>query len=473
MINIHKKSKIIATLGPSTQTEETITSLVANGMNVARLNFSHGTQHEQEEKLKLVRKIEKEQDQPIAILQDLQGPKIRLGDLAQEPQLLTNGESIILFHGLVQKNEEIPVSTNIFPFLHEGNSVLINDGLIHLKVEKIEKEKAVCKVIIGGEILSHKGINLPDTTLPNVALTEKDKNDLLFGLDHEVDYIALSFVQSAEDIKHLRHIITNHQHHPKIVAKIETKSAVKNVEEIIQETDVVMIARGDMAVEVGQEEVPLIQRRIIRLCREYNKPVIIATQMLESMMYNPQPTRAEVSDIANAVIEQVDALMLSGETALGKYPIEAIHMMNKVIRRIEQEDTFHDGISHIRIEDAQDQTTAIAAAASLLARQLRAKMIFSLTASGKTALKLSLYRSSMPVISVTHSLLVCRELALVYGIHSFYKKTIKDNEGTYAEIIEHMMKNEALQKDDKIVMVTGTNPGEEGYTNSISVTTIV
>ena len=469
----HKKTKIVATLGPATETEEMIRKLAENGMNVARFNFSHGTHEDHEKRFHIVRKLEKELNKPIAILQDLQGPKIRLGDLKEESMIITKDQNLTLFYGKEQKDERIPVQVDIFPHLKVHHKILINDGLICLKIEKLENNEATCIVVDGGEIRPHKGVNLPDTTIPNIALTQKDKIDLAFGLKLGVDYVAMSFVQTADDIRELRKLIGNGKYIPRIIAKIETSAAVKNLNDIINEADAVMVARGDMAVEIGQEEVPIVQRHIIARAREYNKPVIIATQMLESMIHNAQPTRAEVSDIANGVIEQVDALMLSAESAHGDYPLEAVMMMSKIIKRVER--YCHDSHSQYvfpSVEDNRNQTTAIAAAATILAYQLNAHMIFTLTSTGKTARRLSVYRPEVPVIAVTDNPLVYRQLALSYGVSAYILDKIEDNEKAYDYIIKHMKQDGNLNTNDTVVMVTGTNPGIEGHTNAIKVTQI-
>lgn len=470
-----KKTKIIATLGPTTEDKNSILRLAESGMNVARLNFSHGTRDGQIARIEKIREIEKELNQPIAILQDLQGPKIRLGNLREDSIPVQKNQRITLKFGDNQTDDDVPVQINIFPFLKEKDKVLINDGNLILEVEEVLDKKAVCVVMNNGELNPHKGVNVPDTILPNVALTEKDKKDLQVGLDHKVDYVALSFVQSAEDIKNLRNIIAEHRHHPKIIAKIETKAAVKNLKEIIREADSVMIARGDMAIEVGQEEVPIIQRKIISLCREFNKPVIIATQMLESMIHSPQPTRAEVNDVATAVMDLADCIMLSAETAKGNYPLEAVQMMNKIIMRVEKYEE-ESNITHafeMNIEETTNQTTAVAAAATLLAQNLHAKMIFSLTSTGRTAFKLSLYRSSIPIISATDDKSVYRQLALVYGITPMYVDTITNNKKVYKDLEQLMVSKSYIRQGDRVVMVTGTNPGHEGHTNSIEVTQVL
>ncbi len=469
----HKKTKILATLGPSSSTEEIILRLRHNGMNAARLNFSHGTYEDHKKNIESIRRIEEKLKVPTAIIQDLQGPKIRLGNLAQEPVRLEPQKNITLYFGKEQTDNRIPVQLNIFPHLTVGNHIFINDGIIRLRVDKVNNEEAICTVMAGGEIRSHKGVNLPDTQLPNVALTEKDKKDLEFGIQHKVDYVAVSFVQDASDIETVRKIISAYEHQPKIIAKIETASAVKHLENIIIAADCVMVARGDLAVELGQEEVPIIQRTIIALGKKYNKPIIIATQMLESMITNAEPTRAEVNDVATAVLDEVDAVMLSAETAAGNYPTETVAMMDKIIKRVEKYfQHIHKSFSLNTIKDFSDQTTAIAAAASVLAHQVKAKKILTLTASGKTPLRIASYRPLIPIHVLTDNLLVYRQLNLVWGVTSYYLPKIETNENAYEYLEKTLLSHQELEKNDKIVLVTGTHPGKAGHTNIISVTRI-
>lgn len=469
----YKKTKILATLGPNTHTEEMIKKLVQNGMNAVRLNFSHGTHADHQERINLIRKIEKELGIPITIVQDLQGPKIRLGNLVEEKHILTKGSSVTLFFGKDQVDASIPVSFDIFPYIKVGETIFINDGIIQLVVKELVNQQAICEVIAGGEIRSHKGLNLPTTTIPNASLTEKDKEDLAFGLENEVDYVAVSFVQSGDDIKHVKSLIAESKNPPKIISKIERATAVKNLESIIHESNAVMIARGDLAVEIGQEEVPIIQRTIIKLARQHNTPIIVATQMLESMIHNSEPTRAEVNDVATAVLEQVDAVMLSAETAIGNYPVEAVSMMDRIIRRVEAYyyET-HKEYQLVSVEGEREQTTAIAAAASLLAHQLQAKMIFALTASGRTAMRIASYRPLQPIIGLADNISVYRQLSLVWGTIPFYLQSINYDAKAYAEIITTLQAIHKLEKHDKIVLVSGKHPGVAGHTNIINVTQV-
>jgi len=470
-----KKTKIVATLGPTSNTEHLITQLAKNGMNVARLNFSHNTHEDHLKNILTVRKVSKDLKKPIAVFQDLQGPKIRCGIIIDDQRLVQKEQKITLFLGKEQVDDRIPVQFDMFPYLSEGDRVLINDGAIRLSVDSINKEKteAVCTVRVGGLIKTKKGINLPDTKLPSVAFTEKDRLDLLFGIENKVDYVGLSFVQDAEDIINLRNIIDKSNHKPKIIAKIETREAVKNLKAIIEVSDAVMVARGDLAVEVDQEDVPLIQRQIIKIARKYHTPVIVATQMLESMINSPEPTRAEVNDVATAVLDHVDAVMLSAETASGQYPVEAVSMMKRIIRRVERHhrDTLTD-FALTTLEESNDQTTAIAAATAILAHQLKAELIVASTTSGKTAVRVASYRPPTPIVAVTDDELTYNQLSLVWGVKSFYLPNVKQNEVGLKNIMKEVKESGYVKDGDRIVYVTGAVPHVIGGSNIIKVETI-
>jgi pyruvate kinase len=472
---ILKRTKIVATLGPTSNTEHTIEQLIKNGLNVARLNFSHNTHEDHLKNLTMVRKVSERLGKPVAVFQDLQGPKIRLGNLLEDIIMLEKEQKVTLFLAKDQQDERIPVQFDMFPYIKEGDRVLINDGAIRLSVDSVDKDErsAVCSVRVAGPIKSRKGVNLPDTKLPSIAFTEKDRIDLMFGLEHKVDYVGLSFVQDADDIDNLRKIINKSDHRPKIVAKIETREAVKNLKAIIETSDVVMVARGDLAVEIDQEDVPLIQREIIRLSRKYHTPVIVATQMLESMINSPEPTRAEVNDVATAVLEHVDAVMLSAETASGSYPVEAVSMMKRIIKRVERHhrDTLTD-YALATLEESTDQTTAIAAASSILAHQLKAELIIVATTSGKTAARVASYRPPVPIIAITDEELTYRQLTMIWGTKAFYLPNVKENPEGLNAIIGELKERGFVAVGDKVVYVTGANPYEEEGTSIVKVDTI-
>lgn len=471
-IKNYKKTKIVATIGPASESEEKLREIITAGLNVARLNFSHGTQEDHKVRIKRIRALSEELGKPVAILQDLQGPKIRLGNLKKDSDILKKDQVIKLSFGKDQTGDTIPVQVDIFPYLKVGDAVLINDGLIRLVVNEITAGVATCTVVAGGEIKPHKGVNLPDTELPTMALTEKDKDDLKFGLANGVDYVAISFVQSAKDVEFVRDLMKNASYQPKIISKIEVGPAIKNLHAIIDASDGVMVARGDMAVEVGQEEVPIIQRQIIKYARNVHKPVIVATQMLESMIHNAEPTRAEVNDIATAVLDQVDAVMLSAESAHGDYPVESVAMMKKIILRVERYAAETNEEPAIQVDKDSLPVVMIASSASLLAQQLKASLTLVVTQSGVTAQALSSNRSLVPVFAITSEELIYRQLALLWGTRCFLVKKINHNDQAFESVIEQLKKDSLLKTADTLVLVSGTNPGKAGHINSIKVVTV-
>ena len=458
-----KSTKIIATLGPASSSAEVMEELIKNGVNLFRLNFSHGTHREHEAKIKLIREVEAKTGVSVGIIQDLQGPKIRLGELAEDI-FLKKGEEITL-----ALKGDIPVQYNIFPHLTVGDRIFINDGLVLLKVLETGKESAKCSVATPGKISTHKGLNLPDTHIADAGFTEKDKEDLMFGLKNSVDFVALSFVQKPIDIEKLRSYFPK-TNAPKIIAKIETQQAVNNLKEIIDVSDAIMVARGDLAIEVGQEEVPILQRDMIALAKLCSKPVIVATQMLESMITNAQPTRAEVSDVATAVLDDADCIMLSGETAAGAYPVEAVAFMTKIAKRVEKHktDTELSDPSQTYLTHLTEKTVAIAQAATLMSLRLNASCIVNVTSSGFTASQIANYRPRTPIIVASDNERVVRQLTLTYGVHPILIKKIVDND----EVLNEIKKTE-IGKDyitnDPVIFVTGNKPGVPGGTDTIRV----
>ncbi len=466
-----KRTKIVATLGPASDSPKKIEELIKAGMNVARLNFSHGTHDWHLKTADIVRKIALKLKKPVAILQDLQGPKIRLGTLVEEKMQLKKGQELILFHAQEQIDSRIPVQFNMFAYLKEGDRVLINDGIVRLSVISVNKKKkeAVCEVRVANPISSKKGVNLPDTKLPAMSLTEKDLGDLTLVPKLDPDYVAFSFVQDVDDVENLRNILSKHKKPPKIIVKLETRQAVHNLEALIKVTDAIMVARGDLAVETEPENVPLIQRQVIKLARKHHTPVIIATQMLESMITNPEPTRAEVNDVATAVLDHVDAIMLSAESATGQYPVEAVAMQKRIIKRVERH--YHESLVDFAIaalEESSDQTTGVAAAASILAHQLKAELIIVESTSGKTASRVASYRPTTPIIAVTDEEKTYRQLALVWGNKTFFHKT-DTGIHTKSFIMKEIKKRGYVNPGDRIIYVTGQRPHLVGGTNTISV----
>ena len=474
MSKLFKRTKILATVGPSVFGEEKLKELVYAGVNGFRLNFSHGSYDERDEQIRIIRKYAAERGKSVAILQDLQGPKIRLGDIKDNHLDLKKGDEIILDYALKEHDGgmTLPVQYNLAEKVKVGEPIFLFDGKIRTVVKEIVSKTAIkAEVENDGYIMSRKGINLPDTDMGGDIITEKDLADIEFGASRDFDYVAMSFIQSAEDIDKLRQILVSHGSTAQIIAKIETKKAIESdekMEEIVKATDGIMIARGDMAIEAGAEVVPIVQRKLIALCRQYSKLVIVATQMMASMVENPEPTRAEVSDVATAVILGADVVMLSDETANGKYPIETIREMKKVILYTQ---------NHTRIQPLDTLPTgpyknydAIASATVEMAEKIGADLIAVATKSGATALAIAAQRPNMPIISITSDPRVAGQLALTYANSSF----IREYDENYAfDAVQDLKADGYLKlpegKDSlKVVLVSGLRD-EEGGTNSIQI----
>jgi pyruvate kinase len=456
---IPRRAKIVCTLGPSSNSYEKIKAMAKAGMDVARLNFSHGSHKDHEKVIKIIRKIAKELNKPIAILQDLQGPKIRISKFSEGFIELKRGDIFTLTTRDVQGDNKI-VSVSYKSFFKDvkiKDIVLLDDGLLKLKVEKIKGQDVICKVIFGGVLSNHKGLNLPGNILSVSALTDKDKKDIRFGMAQDVDYVALSFVQKPEDIEEIKRIISGAKKDIPVVAKIEKPQAVESIEEIIQKTDVVMVARGDLGVEVSAEEVPPIQKRIIALCNKNGTPVITATQMLESMIHNPRPTRAEASDVANAILDGTDAVMLSGETAAGKFPVTSVQTMHRIVNLIEKNVRSTNWQSRRRDFDQKYSiSSSIGFSACQAANLIDAVMIVCLTQSGTTARMISRYRPKQPLIAVTHTERNLRRLNLVWGVRPYSLHEFGDNmDEAITDILNIIKRKSPVKKGDKIVITAG------------------
>lgn len=467
-----RKTKIVCTIGPSSAEKSRFKQMCLNGLDIARLNFSHGSQEEKLEKIKMIRQVSDEIKKPIAILADMSGPKLRLGKFEGILELQKNQDLTLVLNP--QNEKEIPIQFDLSPYVKKNQRIFLNDGLVELRVQSIHGKSIHTKVQNNGWISSNKGVNVPDTMIPGASLTPKDVDDLEFSLDQNVDYIALSFVQTALDLKKCREMIKKAKSKAKIVVKIEKAKACEHLEEIIKEADAAMVARGDLGIEIPPQEVPLIQQKIIKITRQYNKPVIVATQMLESMVENPRPTRAEVSDIASAVLDQVDAVMLSAESASGKYPIEAVSIMRETILSVEQDSKYQHYIKinweQMPVENIP--TSALTSSAASLAYRLGAKLIIVATASGKTAQLLSSFRPSALILAITHDQQTRNQLSLVWGVKSYVVKDSYKPELFWHKCIEEARKSTFVQKGDKIVIITGSQTGIPGTTDSIKVATI-
>lgn len=470
---IFKRTKILATLGPITSTPEKIDQLLNAGVNGFRLNFSHGDYSEREDQIRWIREASERATKPVAILQDLQGPKIRLGALVDNRFEVKKGDEIILDNAVEEHDgsNRLPVQYNLATKVKTGEPIYIFDGKIRTTVVDITSDTAITlRIENDGILMSKKGINLPDTDFGGDILTPKDLRDIEYGLDKDIDFVALSFVQSPDDISNLRQILVAGGSTAQIIAKIETKAAIKDdvMQAIVKVSDGIMVARGDLAVEAGAEVVPIVQRRLISLCREYGKLVIVATQMMASMVDSPEPTRAEVSDVANAVIQGADTVMLSDETANGSYPLEAVAAMKKTILYTQENAPVVEVKDHT--VPANAQRDAISGAAVHLADQLGVDAIIAETKSGATATNIAVYRPNLPIISVTSDPRAAQQLALNYANRSYVRP---DGERAGVELAKELKADGFFGEEPAtIIIVSGRQPGLEGATDTIRVRVI-
>jgi pyruvate kinase len=462
-----RRTKIVATLGPASDSPEKLRALIAAGMDAARLNLSHGTHAEHAERAARVRGAEADAGRPIALIADLQGPKLRVGDL-DEPIVLRNGDDIVVCAEENCRNGDLPVAPAVIgDVLKAGHDILIDDGLVRLRVDEVSEGRARCEVIVGGPVTSHKGVNLPGVPLPIPSLTRKDTADLTFALGLGVDFVALSFVRSAADVRDLRALIEQSGSHAHVIAKIEKAEAVDVLDDVLAETDAVMVARGDLGVEVGPALVPLIQKRIIQKALERGKPVITATQMLESMVHHPEPTRAEASDVANAILDGTSAVMLSGETAVGEYPVESVAYMDRIALAVEPS----MGYRH-EIPAAEHNPTiggAMSNAACDIAEALRAKAILVPTYRGKTASSVARLRPQRPIIALTHVEWARRQMALEWGVTPLMIPEAGDVEELWSTSVHAAREAACIDPGDRVVITAGTQVNLPGSTNVIKV----
>ncbi|MBA3734692.1 MAG: pyruvate kinase [Actinobacteria bacterium] len=462
-----RRTKIVATVGPACSTPELVRQLVDAGMDAARLNLSHGTHEDHAARAKLVRDVQDDVGRPLALIGDLQGPKFRVGTLAQPLDLLQGGEVTIVLDDSA-RNGELPIApAAIGEVLTPGHEVLINDGMIRLRVDEVEEGRARCAVLVGGRVTAHKGVNLPGVPIPIPSLTRKDLDDLRFALELGCDFIALSFVRSAADVRDLKALIEQEGSTAHVIAKIEKSEAVDALDDILAEADAVMVARGDLGVEIGPELVPLVQKRIILRALERGKPVITATQMLESMIHHPEPTRAEASDVANAVLDGTSAIMLSGETAMGEYPVLAVQTMDRIARAIEPS----LGYRH-QIPEATDDPTignAMSNAACDLAEALGAAAILVPTFTGRTASAVARLRPRRPIVALTHKQWSVHQMAIEWGVTPIWIPECKDVEDLWNRSMEAATAAGLVGSGDTVVITAGTAVNIPGSTNVIKV----
>ena len=471
-----KRTKIICTMGPRTDNEDLMRKLMKTGMDIARFNFSHGDHEEQKARMDLLKKVRKEMKLPIAILLDTKGPEIRTG-------LLENGQKVMLQEGdtFTLTTEEI-VGNNkrcyqtyqdLNKDVKPGDTILIDDGLIQLTVEEVTDTDVVCRIVNGGELGQRKGINVPNVDVKLPAITEQDKKDILFGISQGIDFIAASFVRSSDAIKQIKELLhENGGDGIDVIAKIENAEGVKNIDKIIKAADGIMVARGDLGVEIPAHEVPHIQKMIIQKCNESYKPVITATQMLDSMIRNPRPTRAEVTDVANAIYDGTDAIMLSGETAMGKYPVQALQMMSRIAEHMEQNIDYNAIFKKTDRNENPDITNAIAHATCLTAIDLKASAILAVTKSGSTAYMMSKHRPGCLIGACTSSERVLRQLNLSWGVYPMLIKEEYSSEILCLRAIEAAQKHKLVKVGDTVVFAGGVPLGIPGRTNLIRVCTV-
>jgi pyruvate kinase len=465
-----RRTKIVATIGPVSGTADGVRSLVEAGIDAARLNLSHGSREEHAERARLVREAQAQSGRPLALIADLQGPKLRIGELTA-PVTLARGDEIVVVGDESSRNGELPVLPAVIgEVLQPGHEVLIDDGLVRLRVERVTSGRAECAVLAGGVVSAHKGVNVPGVPVPIPSLTRKDMDDLEFALALDVDFVALSFVRSAADVRDLKDLIHQAGSTANVIAKIEKAEALDALGAVLEEADSVMVARGDLGVEIGAELVPLLQKRIIVSALEHGKPVITATQMLESMLHQPEPTRAEASDVANAILDGTSAVMLSGETAVGEYPVEAVMTMDRIARAVEPS----LGYRHQLPEAGEEPTVgqAMSNGACDLAETLRASAILVPTFSGRTASAVARLRPRRPVLGLTHHEYAWQQMAIEWGVIPLRIPECADVEELWDRSVQAARDSGVVDPGARVVITAGTAVNVAGSTNVIKVETV-
>jgi len=467
-----RKTKIVCTIGPSSESLENTKKLIMAGMNVARLNFSHGDFEEHGNRIKNIRQACEELNKTVAILLDTKGPEIRTGKLEVEPIELVQDEYITLTtEDILGDKNRISITYKELPNdVQVGSTILIDDGLIGLTVVEIQGTEIRCRVVNGGTIKSKKGVNVPGVAISLPGITEKDASDIVFGIEQGIDFIAASFVRKASDVLEIRELLKKHNaEHIQIISKIENQQGVDNLDEILEVSDGLMVARGDLGVEIPAEEVPLVQKRMIEKCNLAGKPVITATQMLDSMQRNPRPTRAEASDVANAIFDGTDAIMLSGETAAGKYPVESVLTMSRIAEKAESALNYREMFLKQRIAQETSVTEAISQSVAISALDLNAKAIISSTESGQTARMVSKYRPQAPIIAVTTQDRTLRRLALTWGVTPVKGELATSTDEMFDYALQGGVKSGLVKEGDLVVITAGVPLGRSGSTNLLKV----
>jgi len=467
-----RRTKIVATIGPATSSPEMLKAIIEAGATTLRLNFSHGTHADHQRSIRLIRQTAFELNRPVAILQDLQGPKIRLGRFETGSIILAKGDRFTLTNRLIEGTQDISCVT--YDYLADevpvGSNILLDDGKVEMVVEEINREKGDlhCRVTVPGKLSNNKGVNFPGVYLSIKAMTDKDREDLMFGLDQGVDWVALSFVRNPQDIIEIKELISSTGKNVPVVAKIEKHEAIEQMEAVLSLCDGVMVARGDLGVELPAEDVPVLQKRLIATANRLGIPIITATQMLDSMVSNPRPTRAEVSDVANAILDGTDAVMLSNETAVGSFPVEAVATMARIAERIEKEETLNANSRQSR-DNRRSIPNAISQAVGQIAENLGAAAIMTLTQTGATARNVSKFRPKTPILAITPHVNVARQLQMVWGVKPLLVLELPSTGQTFQAAINVAQEKNLLTEGDLVVMTAGTLQGVSGSTDLIKV----
>ena len=471
-----RKTKIVCTMGPSTDSDEILEGLIKSGMNVARCNFSHGSHEEHKGRMDRIKRLREKCDRPIAILLDTKGPEIRTGNFENDVVNVVTGQTFTLVadKNILGNNERVGITyPDLYKDVKEGTVILIDDGLVKMEVVKIDGTDIVCEVKNDGKIANHKGVNVPDVHINMEYMSEQDKSDIIFGISQDIDFVAASFVRTADDVKEVRKVLDdNGGEKVNIIAKIENSEGIINIDSIIDEADAIMVARGDMGVELPEEEVPIIQKMIIKKVYEAGKQVITATQMLDSMMNNPRPTRAETTDVANAIYDGTSAIMLSGETAAGKYPIEAVQTMSRIAERTERDINYKRRFLDHHRKSRTDITEAVCHATCMTAYDLESNCILTVTKSGRSARMISRFRPDCMIVAGSTEEKVVRQLNMSWGVTPVLIKEKEHVLELFDYAVEVAKKKGLVKKDDVVVITSGVPLGKSGTTNMIKVHTV-
>lgn len=467
-----KKTKIICTIGPASEKPEVLTKLIENGMDIARLNFSHGDHEEQLNRIETIKKLRKDLNVPVAILLDTKGPEIRTGVFENDSAVLEDGQEVVLTMDEVVGNERLISITykNLVNDVKTGDTILIDDGLIELRVKEVSASEILCTIISGGKVANRRGVNVPNINISLPPITEKDRNDIVFGVKNGIDFIAASFVRTAAAVREIKQILKDHNaEHIQIISKIENQEGLNNLDEIIAESDGVMVARGDLGVEIPTEQIPAVQKRIIKKCNEACKPVITATHMLDSMIRNPIPTRAEVTDVANAIYDGTDAIMLSGESAAGKYPLESVKTMARIAVETEKTLDYSMMLKVRKMARTKNIANAVSFSSCATALNLGAKVIISATSSGFTSRMVSRFRPQAPIIAVTPSEEATRIMQIYWGVIPVIIEDTDSPDKLIEVAINEVKKRNIVSEGDLVVITAGFPAATTGVTNTMRV----